>query len=91
MTPESVRTSVLFRNPDCLSTPERDRFYRETYPNGQPFARLTLTFTAKGWSSSVIWKGTSSARGVGKTIEEAIAASIKTAEDDWGVTIKFRP
>ena len=51
----------------------RDRPYTiETYPRGQPFERLGLTLSVKGWTASVQWKGTTGFRGTGKTQEEAL-------------------
>jgi hypothetical protein len=65
MTPEFLQTTRLFHW-------KPSDYIRTTYPNGQPFSRLTLTLSAKGWSASAQWEGSVGSRGEGKTIEEAI-------------------
>jgi len=74
MTPEVLKTTRFFYW-------EANEFTKKTYPNGQAFKRLTLTLSAKGWTSSVQWEGTTAARGTGKTIEEAIDNSIKSLSE----------
>lgn len=69
MTPEVLKNTRFFRF-------GRSAYDKQKYPNGQPFSRLTLTLSAKGWTSSIQWKGTCGSRGVGSTIEEAIEASL---------------
>jgi hypothetical protein len=43
-----------------------------TYPNGQPFKRLGLTLSAKGWTASIEYQGTIGFRGKGETPLEAM-------------------
>ncbi len=76
MTPEALKATRFF-------TWEPDSYTKANYPKGKTFNRLTLTLSAKGWTSSVQWEGTVGARGIGKTIEEAIDASIKFASTEW--------
>lgn len=85
MTLENLKnTKVIWGN---RGNPKLDKWEAERWPSGRPFSRLGLTLSKKGWTSSVQWDGTTGARGTGKTIEEAIANSIKTAEREWGVEV----
>jgi hypothetical protein len=60
------------------------RFFRDAptawdkkqYPKGQAFKRLGLTLSAKGWTASVEFDGTTGTRGTGATQEEAIGNAI---------------
>ena len=56
------------------------------------FNRLTLTLSAKGWTASVQWKGTTGARGTGPTPEIAIDEAIRFVHSKWdgGVCIDGR-
>ena len=77
MTPQQVQNTFFFRN-------TRSAYDLEKYPNGQPFKRLTLTLSAKGWTASVEWEGTTGIRGTGKTQEEAIEKAVKSLSEQWG-------
>lgn len=83
MTPEVLKTTRFFRW-------EPTAYDKRKYPKGQAFSRLTLTLSAKGWTSSVQWEGTTGARGTGDTIEEAIADSVKNLSK-WNCFVTTQP
>ena len=67
-----------------------DAYDLDTYHNGHPFYRLTLTLSGRGWTSSIEWRGMCGTRGSGRTQIEAINNSIDAAEKYWDVVVSFK-
>lgn len=79
MTPEQLQKTTVTRK-------NRDAYDRKKYPTGQKFARLGLTLSAKGWTASIQWEGTTGFRGEDKTLEGAIHRAIVSVQETFFVT-----